>query len=139
MSDTSPPTSFWIIAVVGLIWSVMGCINYVSQTSAEAITNLPEAYQLVVNSRPAFVTGAFMAAVFGGAFGCVLMLMRRAVARPVFLVSLIGVVITMVHALWVIGSAPGAMSIVMGTGMSVIVAGFLVWYTHRKEGRGWLR
>ncbi|MDB0018122.1 hypothetical protein N9D84_02610 [Planktomarina temperata] len=67
------------------------------------------------------------------------MLLRRATARPALFVSLLGVVLTMGHALWVGAAAPGGMSLVMSSGMSLVVAAALVWYTHRKAGLDLLR
>tara|TARA_B100000768_G_scaffold74048_1_gene70822 strand:+ start:558 stop:803 length:246 start_codon:yes stop_codon:yes gene_type:complete len=81
MSDRQKPQSgYWVIAVLGLIWNVMGCWNYISQTSRRVIANMPKAYQVVVNSRPALVTAAFCIGVFGGTLGCVLMIIQRAIA-----------------------------------------------------------
>lgn len=138
MSAAKPPLHFWIIAVLGLIWNIMGSVNFFTQTSPEAIGNLPEAYQIVVTSRSGIVTGAFFLAVVGGAFGCLLMLMRRAVARPVLLLSCLGVLVTLVHAMWVMNGAQGWVSVAAGTSMSMVIAVFLVWYTHREKGRDYL-
>ena len=136
---SKPGAKFWAMGAFGLIWSVMGCYNYIMQTNPEALAQFPEAYQMVIKGRPGWVSLSFVIAVFDGALGSALMLMRRAVARPVLLLSLLGVVVTFLQALWVIGSAPGAGSIVMGTGMSLLVAAYLVWFTHRKARRDLLR
>jgi hypothetical protein len=63
------------------------------------------------------------------------MLMRRAVSRPFLLLSLLGVVVTMLQALWAIGFAPEATSVAMAAGISLAVATYLVWFTHRKFGQ----
>lgn len=132
MSERSKPHwSFWAIAVLVLIWNLMGCINLFTQIGPDAVANMPEAYQAVVNSRPAWVTGAFGMGVLGGALGALFMLLRRGQARPLFLLSLVGVTITMIHAL----SVTFMPSIVIGTGMSFVIAVILVWYTHRASGR----
>ena len=136
---SKPGAKFWAVGLFGLIWSVMGCYNYIMQTNPEVLAQFPEVYQMVIKGRPGWVALSFVIAVFGGALGSALMLMRRAVARPVFLLSLLGVVVTFLQALWVIVSAPGAGSIVIGTGMSLVVAAYLVWFTHRKAGRDLLR
>ena len=114
---SKPSMKFWAVGVFGLIWSFTGCYNYIMQTNPEVLAQFPEAYQMVIKGRPGWVSLSFVIAVFGGALGSVLMLMRRAVARPVLLLSLLGVVVTFLQALWVIVSAPGAGSIVMGTGI----------------------
>jgi hypothetical protein len=48
--------------------------------------------------------------------------------------SLIGVLLTTGHALWLGAAATGGLSVVISSGMSVAVAAGLVWYTHRKLG-----
>ena len=80
-----------------------------------------------------------MIAAVGGALGSALMLMRRAVARPVLLLSLLGMLAALLQALWVIGSAPGAGYIFIDIGISFVVVAYLVWFTHRKVGRNLLR
>ena len=104
---SKPGAKFWTISAFGLIWSVMGCYNYIMQTNPEALAQFPEAYQMVIKGRPGWVSLSFVIAVFGGALGSALMLMRRAVARPVLLLSLLGVVVTFLQALWVIDPHPG--------------------------------
>jgi hypothetical protein len=47
--------------------------------------------------------------------------------------------VTFGQAILEIRSAPGVGSIVMGTGMSLVVSSYLVWFTHRKDGREVLR
>tara|TARA_B110001450_G_scaffold255303_1_gene282510 strand:+ start:562 stop:873 length:312 start_codon:yes stop_codon:yes gene_type:complete len=101
---------FWAVGVFGLIWSFTGCYNYIIQADPEVLAQFPEAYWVVINSRPGWVSSSFVIAVFGGALGSALMLVHRAVARPVLLLSLLGVVVTMLQALWVIGSAPGGLA-----------------------------
>ena len=133
--SSKPNVKFWTVGAFGLIWSLMGCYNYLMQINPEALAQFPEAYQIVINSRPGWVTVLLVIAVFGGALGSALMLMRRAVARPVLMVSLVGVVVTFGQAILEIRSAPGAGLIVMGSGMWLLVSSYLVWFTHRKDGR----
>jgi hypothetical protein len=45
------------------------------------------------------------------------------------------VVVTMLQALWAIGFAPEAASVAMVAGISLAVATYLVWFTHRKSGQ----
>ena len=127
----------------GRVWfnlELYVCYNYIIQADPEVLAQFPEAYQMVIKGRPGWVSLSFVIAVFGGALGSALMLVHRAVARPVLLLSLLGVVVTMLQALWVIGSAPGGAGlIVLGTCMSLVVVAYLVWFTHRKAGRDLLR
>lgn len=77
---TKPSIMFWVIVLLGLLWNALGCFNFIMQSILGAVADLPLAYKLVIASRPGWVTVAFFIAVFGGALGCVLMLLRRATA-----------------------------------------------------------
>ncbi|MAB86273.1 MAG: hypothetical protein CML51_03030 [Rhodobacteraceae bacterium] len=125
---------FWVIALLGLLWNALGCFNFIMQSNLDAVADLPLAYQLVIASRPGWMTVAFFIAVFGGVLGCVLMLLRRTTARPALFLSLIGVLLTTGHALWLGAAATGGLSVGISSGISVAVAGGLVWYTHRELG-----
>ena len=131
---TKPSIMFWVIVLFGLLWNALGCFNFIMQSILGAVADLPLAYKLVIASRPGWVTVAFFIAVFGGALGCVLMLLRRATARPALFLSLIGVLLTTGYALWLGTAATGGLPVVISSGMSVAVAGGLVWYTHCKLG-----
>ena len=131
---TKPSIMFWVIVLLVLLWNALGCFNFIMQSILGAVADLPLAYKLVIASRPGWVTVAFFIAVFGGALGCVLMLLRRVTARPALFLSLIGVLLTTGYALWLGAAATGGLPVVISSGMSVAVAGGLVWYTHCKLG-----
>ena len=137
--SSKPEVKFWVVGAFSLIWSVMGCYNYITQSNPEVSAQFPEAYQMIIKGRPSWVSLSLVIAAFGGALGSALMLMRRAVARPVLLLSLLGMMAALLQALWVIGSAPGAGNIFIDIGISFVVAAYLVWFTHRKVGRNFLR
>ena len=69
--------SFWAIGVVTLIWNVMGAINFVVQMNADMVAAMPETHRAIIESRPVWATGGFAIAVFGGALGCLLLLLRE--------------------------------------------------------------
>jgi hypothetical protein len=94
--------------------------------------NMPKAYQVVVNSRPELLIAAFCIGVFSSTIGCVLMIIQRTIARPVLLISFVGIVVTMVHAILKIGTEVGAVLIIAGTGLSIVITTFFILYTHRK-------
>lgn len=98
-----PHFSYWLIAVTGLLWSLGGCLTYMTQTSPDAVAQMPEVYQLLINGRPAWATAGFAISVFGGAVGCILLLMRRWQAVPVLVLSLIGTLLMGYFTLRVIG------------------------------------
>ena len=126
--------SFWTIGAVALIWNVMGGINFFAQMNADALAAYPEAARALVEGRPAWATGAFAIAVFGGALGCLLLLLRKSAALYLFIASLLGVIVTNIHTLGVAGST----EIWVGSVMSLAVAAFLIWYSKQAGNKGWI-
>ncbi len=58
--------SFWAIVVVTLIFNVAGIANFFAQMYTESVAAMPDLYRTMIESRPAWATGAFAVAVFGG-------------------------------------------------------------------------
>lgn len=126
--------SFWVIGAVALIWNALGSMNYIMQMNPDTLIDYPEAARMLVEGRPAWATGAFAIAVFGGALGCLLLLLRKSAAYYVFIASLIGVIVTNIHTPGVTGST----EIWVGSLMSLVVATFLIWYSKMTERKGWI-
>ncbi len=129
--------SFWIISVVTLIFNVMGVINYFVQMNPDMLASFPESYRPIIEGRPAWATAAFAIAVFGGSLGCLLLLFRKSAAFYVLLVSLLGVIVTMMHIFGVAGFS--SFEVWMGVLMQLVVTAFLIWYSKLTERKGWIR
>ncbi len=129
--------SFWAIGAVALTWNVMGVINFFVQMNADMLASFPETHRAIIEGRPAWATGAFALGVFGGALGCLLLLLRKSAAYYLFIASLLGVIVTMTHTLGVdIDLSLGEIVVIIL--MPLVVALFLVWYSKHAEGRGWI-
>jgi len=133
--------SFWAIGVVALIWNVMGVINFFVQMNADALASFPESHRAIIEGRPAWATGAFAIAVFGGALGCLLLLLRKSAAYYLFIASLLGVIVQLIHTLGIASStidfSPFEISMIIL--MPLAVAAFLIWYSKWAESKGWIR
>ena len=127
--------SFWIISVVTLIFYVMGVINYFVQMNPDMLASFPESYRPIIEGRPAWATAAFAIAVFGGSLGCLLLLFRKSAAFYVLLVSLLGVIVSMMHIFGVAGFS--SFEVWMGVLMQGMVTVFLIWYSKLTERKGW--
>ena len=138
---TKPSTSFWVISVIALLWNAMGVKAYLDQAyvtdSFKAMYN--EEQLKMIAEAPAWATGAFAIAVFGGFLGCVLLLMRKKLAKTIFMVSLIGILVQMYYNFFVIDSiavyGPGAMAMPI---MIILFAVFLIWYTNYCIKKNWI-
>jgi len=130
--------SFWVIGVIALIWNIMGVINFFVQMDPDVLAAYRESERAIIESRPAWATAGFAIAVFGGAIGSLLLLLRKPAAYYLFIASLFGVIVTMAHTLN-IGIDFGIGEILGIILMPLVVAVFLIWYSKRAESRGWIR
>ena len=129
--------SFWLIGAVALIWNVVGVINFFMQMNPDVLAAYRESERAIVEGRPAWATEAFAIAVFGGALGCVLLLLRKSAAYYLFIGSLLGVIVTMTHTLG-IGIDFGLGEILGIILMPLVVAVFLIWFSKQAESKGWI-
>lgn len=129
--------SFWVIAGLALLWNLASVTNFFVQMNSEMLATYRESERAIVESRPAWATGAFAIAVFGGALGCFLLLLRKSVAYYLFIASLLGVIVTMTHTLG-IGFDFGLGEILGIILMPLVVAAYLIWYSKRVESKGWI-
>ena len=132
--------SFWIIGAVALIWNLMGVMNLFMQMNADALAAMPEAQRAIIEGRPAWATGAFAIAVFGGALGSLLLLLRKSAAFYLFIASLLGMLVHMIPYLGMAGSTIdfGPFEISMYILMPLVVAAFLIWYSKHAKSKGWI-
>ena len=128
--------SFWVVGIISLLWNTMGCINFFAQLNPEVLANYRESERMIVEGRPLWATAAFALAVFGGALGSILLLVRRAVSYQVFVASLLGVIVTMIYTLGS-GINFGAGEIFGIILLPLVVAAFLPWYAKRATSRHW--
>lgn len=139
MANGSVHWTFWIIGTVALIWNLMGCMNFIMQMNADALAGYSEAARTLVEGRPAWATVGFAVAVFGGAAGCLLLLLRKYASYYAFVASLLGVMVTLGHTIGMADSTfEVPVEIWVGTLMSLVVAALLVWYSKRAQSKGWL-
>lgn len=132
-----PHWSFWIIVGVLMIFNIMGCINFTMQLNPDFVASMPEAHRAIIEARPVWATAAFAVAVFGGVLGCLLLLLRKSVSYYVFILALIGPLVTMIDALKLSGSTAAPVEFLIGNLSQLAVAAFLLWYSKLAGRKGW--
>lgn len=130
--------SFWLIAAVALLWNLAGTVNFFVQMNPDMTSAYRDVERVIIEERPAWATLAFAIAVIGGTLGCLLLLFRKSVAIWLLVLSLLGVIVTMVHTLRLdvefgIGEVLGIIL------MPLVVSVFLVWYAKFADGKRWTR
>lgn len=135
------PTWFKVVAVVALLWNLLGCLAFFAdlRLSAEDIAQLPDAQQALYAARPGWAVVATGIAVIGGVLGSIGLLMRRKWAFPVFVLSLLGI-LAQDFGLFVLvdgASLAGPVAVVM-QGVVLAVGIGLVLLSRKGIARGWL-
>ncbi len=145
MSDAlngKPPTLFWVIAVVLLLWNFTGLMFYygqVTMTPETLAANFSVAEREFMAQIPVWATAAYATAVTAGVIGAVLLLLRKALALPFFVLSFVGVLIQDFDA-FVLSDAIG----VWGTNaltlpvVVIVICVFEIWYTRSAKAKAWL-
>lgn len=128
--------SFWLIGIVTLVWNILGVTNFIMQMNPDSLAAMPEAYRAIIEERPAWATGAFAIAVFGGTLGCLLLLLRKSIAIYVFIASLLGAIVAITHFHFIAGFRP--LEAMIGSLMQLVIAVLLVRYSlcvlYQKQG-----
>ena len=129
-----PPIWFLIVGVVALIWNLMGVGAYIAQAymTDDALATLPESDRIMYETLPAWYTAAFALAVFGGALGCVGLVIRKKWAYIVLLIAGLAAIVQMSYITFSLKMA-NAM-----TPMIIVVAIFLIWLAKHASKKGWI-
>jgi hypothetical protein len=104
MSDelnSKPPVSYYVIAGVFLVWNLIGLMFYymqVTMTPEVMVANFTPDQIDFMNSEPAWATAAYATAVNAGVIGAILLLLRKSLARPLFMLSFVAVLLQDLNA-----------------------------------------
>ena len=135
------PRWFTIVAVVALLWNVVGCIAAAAdlRISPDDVAKLSAAQQALYNARPDWAVAATALAVLGGVLGCVGLLLRKRWAFFVLVLSLIGILVQD-YGLFVLvdGASLAGPSAVVTQGLVLAIGIGLVLLSRRAITRGWL-
>ncbi|WP_436517253.1 hypothetical protein [Ekhidna sp. To15] len=140
--SVKPPTWFWIVSIIALIWNLMGVGAYLAQafTPDDIISQMEQAMQDLINATPAWVTAAFAIAVWAGALGSLLLLMRKKLAYIVLIISCIGIVVQMYYNVFISNSievyGPGGLAMPI---MTLLIGIGLIFFAKKGIAASWLR
>jgi hypothetical protein len=149
MNTTTPPAThqktplhLWIVAVLALLWNAVGAFDYVAtQLRLEGYMSQFSQEQLdYFYAFPAWAVAAWAIAVWFALFGSLALLLRRRLAYLLFTVSLVAMLVSTVHSF---ALSDGAEMMGSGgvafSGLIMLIAILLVWYSKSMTTRGVLR
>lgn len=99
------PASFWIIALLSLLWNLFGCYDYLmsklSPDSYFASMGMNAESAAYMAALPAWLTAFWALGVWGSLAGSLLLLVRSRHAVPAFALSLLGLAVSqLTQAFW---------------------------------------
>lgn len=138
MIGSKPPAWFWALAVIGLLWNLYGIWAYLGFVGTVA-TPMTDAERSIAATMPVWAHAAFAIAVFAGALGALGLVLRKAWAKLLLLLSLLAV---LVQQAWFLGMS-GALDTLGASGAGlpiaiILVAVVLYWLAGTGAKRGWL-
>lgn len=142
-TGAAPTFAFWIIAAVALVWNLIGLFTYYTMVSASPET-LAQAYTpeqfAVLDATPAWAWAANAVAVTAGVVGSILLLLRMSLAVPLFIISLVALIVQDVYVFGMSDSMAvfGTQPLII-QGIVFLIALFLVGYARTQRIRGVLR
>ncbi len=141
-SKIKVPGWFWAIAIIALLWNLMGVGTFVMHVSMseEALRAFPQAEQDLYNSFPAWTIIAWAIAVFAGAIGAIGLLIKKSWANFPFIISLIALVPQMLYNIFFTKSkevyGPGADVMPV---LVIVLGVFFLWFSYYAAKKGWLK
>jgi hypothetical protein len=137
---TPRPIAGWFMAaaVAALLFMGLGCVSYLMHVFANPDT-LPLDQRAAYAAEPAWVTGAYAVAVWVGLGGAILLLMKRKLAEPAMLVSLIAVLIWFAGLLLVtpLRDAMSANDLLVAIVVTVLTW-TVYWFARHSRQRHWI-
>ena len=138
------PWHIWVVGILATLWNAGGAWNYTAlklQISS-VLDQMTEPQIDFFMSMPAWATATWALAVWGAVIGSILILMRRAMAFPVLVISFVSMLITTVHN-FLLADVP--MTDIMPPGAALfsvaifVVSLLLIWYAKVQRDAGRLR
>lgn len=135
------PTWFLVVVIAALLWNLLGCVAFFAdlRLSPQDVAKLSPADQALYNARPGWAVVATALAVFGGALGCIGLLLRKKWAFILLLLSLVGILVQDFGLFVLVGGAAlaGTAAVVLQSLVLAIAVG-LMWLGRLASARGWL-
>lgn len=143
VGSEKPPLWFWIAVGLLLLWEAAGVFAFYAHVSidAAALAAMPSYDRQLYLSLPSWYNWVFALAVWPALLGSVAMVLRSRFARPLFIVSLVAVI---VQFGWLFGgtdliAVKGAIETVPFPFVIFLLAVVQVWLAGIAIKRGWLR
>jgi hypothetical protein len=130
---------YWAGAVAALLFMIAACAMYGLHVTTNP-QSLPVDQRTVFEAEPLWVTSAFGLGAVAGLVASAMLVLRRRMAQPLMLVSLVAMVAWLAGLLFV----PGLRDVITANDLAVAIVVVAVswtifWFARHSNQRGWLR
>ncbi len=142
-SNTKPGAAFWVAGGLLAVWNLSGLYQYYmfSTLTPEALQAAGYTAEQMVHvfDTPAWAHSAYAIAVNTGVLGVIFLLLRKAWAIPMFIISLIGALLQFADAYLLRGGLELFERVwLIIPALVILICVFEIWYSLRARQRGWL-
>jgi hypothetical protein len=137
-----PAGWFAIVAVLLVLWGLMGCASLYAHIAygPDIDPNATDWDRAYYASLPGWLNLVYAVAVGAGLGGSIALLLRSKLARPLYLVSLIAVVVQFgyIFVATDLAAHKGPMTAYSFPALIFVIALFQIWFAGYAQRRGWL-
>jgi hypothetical protein len=144
MQPARTPWHIWVVGVLSLLWNAYGGYDYVMSETGNLdyfkMNGMGAEEMAWVAALPAWSVACWAIGVWGSVLGSILLLLRSRFAAPVFLVSLVGALISFGYQFT--ADAPASMHAGLAAIAPVVITIMIVaqwYYARRMTAAGVLR
>ena len=144
LAPVRAPWHLWLVAVIGVFWNGFGAYDYsMSKLQGDAYlrsSGMTDPQIVYFHAMPAWVTVFWALGVWGAIAGTLLLFARSKLATPVFAISLLGLLGSLVHThLLSNGREVMGQQVLILNGVLLAGCLFFLWYAARMAKAGVLR
>jgi hypothetical protein len=143
-AHTKTPWHLWLVGVVAVLFNSIGVFDFVMSMAkgAEYMASVGMTPDQIAHYQqmPSWMTVVWAVGVFGAFLASIFLLLRRKLALPVFLLSLVAFLVSVLYT-YVLTNGGAVMGQQMAITSAVITAllVFFIWYSRFMAARGVLR
>ncbi len=140
--DSKPGTLFWSLAGFFLLFNLLGLLFYylsVTTTPEQIAESFSGEKQAFLNGTPTWATAAYAMAVNAGVLASIMLLLRKAWAFPIYIVSFVSVLIQDLDSFVLRNGVEvwGASGLYLPAVVIIVCVAELL-YTRSAKAKGWL-
>lgn len=129
---------FTVAAIASLLFMGLGCISYLMHVFANPAA-MPVDQRAAFDAEPAWVTGAYAVAVWGGLAGAILLLLRKKAGELLLLLSVAAVLVWLAGLVLVTPLRENMSANDLLVAMVVAALTWTIyWFARHSRQRGWL-